>query len=78
VYSKNSKKEIQYVFLSSIQFLGFSAHAATHPEENNALEQLNQLLQTQMTNFVLADAQSFHVAEHPLFKELIKTAIEIG
>jgi predicted nucleic acid-binding protein len=42
------------------------------------LEQFNQRLQSTVADFVLADAQSFHVAEHPLFKELLKTAIEIG
>jgi len=55
-------------------------HAAKHPE-NNALgqiEQINQLLQTQTTNFVLSDAQSFCVVEDEHFQKLIRSVIGIG
>jgi hypothetical protein len=55
----------------------FRVHAATHPKENNALEQTNQRLKTSITNFVLADAQSFHVVEYPKFKQLLEAAIDL-
>jgi len=56
----------------------FRPHAATHSMENQKIYDGNQILKTQLTEFVLSDAQSFRVVENPHFRQVIETAVELG
>lgn len=55
----------------------FRLHASSH-SENNGIDVINQTLQTQMTKFILSDAQSFRVVENSYFKEMVRTLIDVG
>ena len=69
-----SSKQIFCILFKPI----FRNHPKEHVEKKDAVNDANKNLQIQMTNFVLSDAQAFHVVENPHFRKLIKDLFEIG